>query len=167
MLKLELLSEGWPRGICGAATGRIRATLPPTRLGGNLAAARDYQGAARIGGASAPPRQFTFGCASGIRISRSPQYIARSRRCARSARRARSRCCRPRALRRQRPCQTTTWSVSGAGGFATLRFPGSTACRKAVRTLGEFRLLGSSLEIEALGARGSSTLATRGKQARS
>src|SRR5262249_19840400 len=44
-------------------------------------------------------------------------------------------------------------SVSGAGGFATLRFPRSTALLDGHSALGEFRLLGSSLEIQALCAR--------------
>ena len=62
MLELRLLCEGrrTQRRISGAAAGRIRATLPKTRPGGNGAAACDYQGAARW--STRAPRQFTFGC---------------------------------------------------------------------------------------------------------
>lgn len=93
--------------------------------------------------------QFTFGCSSSVRTSRSPRYIAPSRRCVRSARRAKLRCC-------------TTARYDGnllpdqhvvcirCRRIRDLEIPGRDRLLGGHSELSEFKLLGSLLEIQVL-----------------
>jgi len=102
--------------------------------------------------------QFTFGCSSSIRTPRSPRYIAPSRRCMRSARRAKLRCCTTaRYDCNLLPDQHVV--CIRCRRIRDLEIPGMDRLPGGHLEPGEFKLLGSSLKIQVLCARCSSRAA--------